>query len=667
MHTIIIASVLSVLAVGASHADVSRLGVRVTTGFVERDLAGKFAAESAEALHFIRPLPVFEAGRITTLAAQLATLLTRQGQGQMVDAGHAWKHSVTALVQKINIVRESAVQPYRGRRGVAALGSVLNWCCDVAVDSQLVPLMANERRLADTVRSLVNAHAALEGDLGHTIGELRNFSSSLEGAFQRVDSAHAALQNNMTAFYRTWLSQSDVLVHMADLQATLSEALADEAAFATALGACAANRLSAQLVPVERLRSAVSSLVARLSSRRVRLAVDDVTALYTAPLAHCSVTQASLHVWVKVPLVTITEEWRVVEYVPLPFVWRNSTCTLFPGTMLALRSGDSVAVLRGDAARHCRSQSACQVPRVADHSAEGRCIRAAVRGGAVGDLADECAFTCEGRPYPAVAEVSVDRFVVANPTSQHIRVQCNGQSQVFPTNGLAAYHLTVPPHCTAEIGSDVLVHRRALAHDNASAVASGEILLPALWTTLIDDVIHPVDAVAAPQVHASVGSVLFPNWTSRSPRFMTPVHHAVIDVPDMEGVDLHSYRFFPGEEFVLLGVLGLLVILVVANLWWTSLLRDRRGIAAITTTASASGSPSPPTPPVAPAEVAAPPSAVRATTVKYRRSGTANSTSRQPLLRRATLSYPASTEVVAPRPALPLPLLPKNSLAPTLQ
>lgn len=513
------------------------------------------------------------------------------------------------------------------------------------------------------MEQLVNAHASLEGDLTHTIGEMRNFSASIDGAFQRLDKANHALQGNITSYYRTWLSAEDVMIHMLELQATLSEALADEAAFAAALGACASNHLSTQLVPIQRLRAATMALVARLAGLRMRLAVEDVAALYKAPLAHCSVTQANLHVWVKVPLVDIREEWRVVEYVPLPFVWRNSTCMLFPEAVLAVRSGDNVATLRGDLARHCRSQSACQVPRVADYSAEGRCIQAAARGGAVSDLTDHCAFTCDARRHPAVAEVAVDQFIVANPTQQHLRVQCNGQGQAFPSHGLAAHHLTVPPHCTAEIGGDVLVHRRAVTHDNASAVASGEILLPALWTTLVDETIHAIDAVAAPRVHDSVGSVLFANWTSRSPRFMAPVHQAIIDVPVLEDVPLRAYKFFPGEEFVLVGALLLLTVLVIVNFWWTSILRSSQGVALVTTAAAATTGPSPP-----PEPPMSPPSSDPSTKLKYRRSvadGTAPDTaSRQPLLRRATLSYPASTEVVAPRTALPLPLPPKASLAP---
>lgn len=275
-------------------------------------------------------------------------MLAQQSQTRMADASHAWKHAVTGLIRKIGLVQDAAVRPYRGRRGIAALGGVLNWCCDEAVDSQLVPLVENEKRLKHTMESLVNAHSTLEGDLRHTIGEMRNFSSAVEAAFARVEGANAALSYNISSVYRSWLSQGDVLVHAMELHATLAEALADEAAFAAALGACASNHMSSQLVPIDRLRAAVTSLMTRLSGSRVRLAVTDVATLYTAPLAHCSVTQSQLHIWVKVPLVNIREEWRVVEYVPLPFIWRNTTCQLFPEVVLAARSGDNIAILRGE-------------------------------------------------------------------------------------------------------------------------------------------------------------------------------------------------------------------------------------------------------------------------------------------------------------------------------
>lgn len=387
--------------------------------------------------------------------------------------------------------------------------------------------------------------------------------------------------------------------------------------------------------------------------------MQDVNQLYTAELAHCSVTEADLHIWVKVPLVSLTSDWVVVRYTPLPFVWGNQTCHLFPEPVIAARSGRTIIPLRGEPGRRCLASDTCQVPRDVLGDQTTRCIRAMTTVGSFNALLGLCAFFCSATVVPTVLALSLDEFVVANPTKDLLHVDCGDVAKSFANKGVAAHRLVVPPHCTAAVGDTPIVGQRVVVSNGTRSAASGEVLLPSLWSVHTAMDIHSTSEVAAPTSFSNISALLDTSWTRHTPHFMASVHHAVVTPPTLNDVPLKAYRLFPCEEFVLVGFLVALLAGLGYALWSVALLRARLALPTTELMPPATHDIAPPGQPTIEED------AVSALQNRTRRRPVSeapeDSLAMVPLMaRRARLSYPASSDTALP-PALPLPPKPSRS------
>ncbi|KAK3917068.1 Efem/EfeO family lipoprotein [Frankliniella fusca] len=493
--------------------------VRLSTGLHAIE-TGKIAAEGFETMEL-----EIELGTVPfRLIRQQSSYLTGYFSSVAYDsrvAAATWNKTVNQILDNIILDRKEQNLRFKSKRGLAFMGSVFSWCCDIVTEHSIAPVVTDMQNFHSSLEQLKSAQSSLHNSLNRTILTFRNFSVDVQKSFDVI--RHEMTEYKYTQHQTTQVTRNNV--YMSKLNTILLQIVSNELAIRTALSDCRRGVLSLEVVPVERLTEKIDQLMSLAPYRGFQLAVENVEQLYLEKLTTCQLTDEKLKVWLKIPLKTVNTEWKIISFWPIPFAWEETLCRLFQGTepVLAATNKDVVVPLTGPELKHCKENNVCQVPRIeGSYTTVGQCLRDFYSGRTAAELAKSCPFHCKHSSTPEILQLAADQFIVASAGSHAISVRCGKFVTRQNSLGFGSFRFTVPGNCTLSIDNNVAVNKRVTMPRSASTVHGVEFVLPAVWTTRLNVELDSIrDFPNAPKF-VNDDKILNSSWPLHTTTFLEP-------------------------------------------------------------------------------------------------------------------------------------------------
>jgi len=259
---------------------------------------------------------------------------------------------------------------------------------------------------------------------------LKNFSAAVERNQNQLQSEIVAQSRAWQKESENWHTTLRQIIHMHQLTATVAEMLTEELILQSVIDTCSKGYLSQQLITQEELQTKIKALLMKPAFEGLETAVEDLSLYYTERLTHCTVTEADINVWIKIPLRSAGKTWKISSFRPIPFAWRGSLCKLFSDTdqliaAVGVSNNDNIIPFVGPEREHCLKNAICQIPRIDfSFSTEGRCLSALFKKRTVAEAAPFCQFHCTQTTVAEILRISPDEFIVATPRNESIVVRC---------------------------------------------------------------------------------------------------------------------------------------------------------------------------------------------------------------------------------------------------
>ena len=542
--------------------------LRLTTGLYEQDM-DKLVADVVETVHFHQPLPEIPTDRIKNATSKLQDLML-QSMFASRRPLTAWNESVHQILDLLKMQRSDEVVMSRVARGVQAFGSFFSWCCDLVTEGQVNPVQKDIKNLAKTMKELVSAQSILEDNIGNTIGQFQNFSVHVHDSLAELEEKHRQMRFYQARMEGDMHTEIHLVLIMIQISTTLLTMFMKETELRNGLVQCSKGYLSPFLIPEEVLSNQISTILRKDSFKGLKYVLNGTNLIYSEKLAHCAIANNSLNIWVKVPLGKVDSVWKITKFIPIPFSWKSSVCTLFqPGTeIIAAVSAGEVFIFEGLEKEHCRQSPICLIPRVNSvFSTEGQCISAIKSKLTVADAVPHCNFHCSPATTPVVIQVATDQFIVSAPTDIKLQVQCNGKIIEHSSIGFGAYRFTIPGNCTLEINNKVAISEREVVPTCTASVHLAEFLVPAFWTTHLGAELDTIQNLNSAPKFSRNTDIVNSSWATHVPTFYQPKPLKIIEIPEVSEGLFPAYHFFPGEDLVLVillaCIIGLLTLLYV--------------------------------------------------------------------------------------------------------
>lgn len=549
----------------ASHSDGKLTTVRVVNGVFPERLT-KYVASSIETIVFKRPLPVIPSEDFRKHVEQIAIDINKRLFFTTHDTT-LFNSTMSNIIALLKMGRNSLESSTRLKRGWQALGNLADWCCNIATHKNLLPLQKDVQQLASTLAQISSSQAVAQDNLSTTIGQFRNFSTNI----QKSQHDLALGFNSFRQAYATDTAKENhtikTILHLIYLSNTLSEMILEETILQSIVTQCNQHYLSPQLIDPETLSSHVNTLLAKTEYHTFELAIPDIASIYSNKLTHCIVDDTNVNVYVKLPLRKIGEDFEVKNYWALPFVHKGHICRAFdqPSILVAM-SHTEIIPLTGMAEQQCKENLICEIPRF--HESFSRnivCLNALLTLRTVEDAAPHCQFHCQLSTTPAVVQIKLDEFIIANPTPDPLEITCGKQMTRQSPSANGAHRLFIPGNCSLRLDSKLLIRTREIMSRAARPHHTAEIILPAFWTDLTFE-LKPLQEIDSAPALIRDDRLINESWTDHIETIFTdPQKINIAKIPKLHSQIGKSYNYFPLENEALIATLLLLFIVSTAH------------------------------------------------------------------------------------------------------
>lgn len=536
--------------------------VRLTTGIHTVELS-KAVAEATELLHFSMPLPTIPYKLIQEQTDHLKNQLFNEVPRARLAMEH-WNQSITDMLRLIKFDRKTTEQTFRSKRGIAFLGSVFSFCCDLITENQMSVMQGDVENLHNSVRQLASRQSTLQENVVHTLENFKNFTETVQNSYDGIQYDIRTMGRSFNRQQRTTDETFLHVIYMTQLTTTVMEIIDRENTIKDMSTLCNKNLLSPEIVPVAVLDSKIQHLLNQTAYKNMELAVNNLELLYSSPVTYCKISTDKINFWVKIPLKRMHAQWKLMQFQPMPFAWDGKICRLFPENerLIVAISDDHFVPLEGILLQHCLDNYICQISRIdASYRRHSQCVKAVISKRTVRDLITECDFTCEASSHPQIIQLGPHHFMVATTQQSTLTLKCGRHEADHNTIGYGAHRFVIPGNCSLLIDGKIAVSERLTMPNNLEQERGAEFMLPALWTNSLQmelDSIRDLERATAFTDSRLINS----SWPSYSTVFVKPSPLPPISIEKLKSKPFKAYKFFPGEDLVTLVLILVLIVIV---------------------------------------------------------------------------------------------------------
>ncbi|KAF5308758.1 hypothetical protein FQR65_LT17969 [Abscondita terminalis] len=428
----------------------------------------------------------------------------------------------------------------RHPRALEFIGDFFSWCCGVATDRKIDSLVLSYEKMQIFLKQLRSGlensltqisnnsrifqeyHDSVEDNLKeikHKITNIQHYETEYRNKIRK------SLNRNELQLKQTVMHVYDIVLHVLNLGRVMNRM--------EILATCKDHKIPPLIVTPQTLRTDLQNLSIELRKNGHSLAIpiDELSRYYKLSITDCTTTGNQLYVHIKIPIVSINQEWTLFELITTPFAWQNETCILMHETLfMAVSNNQTLKSISGTSLHHCKPyhDKLCYLPRFDSDALYGpQCAYKMYSGATVEDLSQHCSFRCHASQSMLVSEIDSDTFIITHPKNK-TSITCPNRSLDVEENNYnqpGALQIELPCQCSLLVNQKEVISPRFPCSSNGNQNPELTHVLPATWSKLKTYVIQSAKHEI---IFNNMSECLDTNWT-------TTVPHLNLSTPSIIG------------------------------------------------------------------------------------------------------------------------------------
>ncbi|KAK5647842.1 hypothetical protein RI129_002734 [Pyrocoelia pectoralis] len=260
-----------------------------------------------------------------------------------------------------------------------------------------------------------------------------------------------------------------------------------------------------------------------LDNYTLAIPLNKISRYYKLEICDCTVTDDTLIVHIKIPIVYQNKQWKLQELITTPVSWKNHTCTLMHEILyLSVSENDSETTLRsisGTGLHHCKpyADKLCFLPRHNTDTLYGpQCAYKMFLGSTIQELEEHCSFRCHASTSMIISEIQDDIFIVTHPLPDTI-INCPDSQTKIADDSYGqpgALQISLPCHCSLLVNHEEVIAVRYPCSSQKAFKSKTINILPAVWSNFKT---YEIKANEHNTVFHNISECLDNNWTTTVP------------------------------------------------------------------------------------------------------------------------------------------------------
>ena len=418
----------------------------------------------------------------------------------LVKIKNLLRSELTAAIFDTQIELETGVSEKRRiKRGIEFFGKIFKFCCDVTLDSQLIPLEENEHRISEVYEKL--GDAVIEDHK-----TLFSFQTEINTIAGRTSESIIEIRRKS----EIWSKRTEIknaIAHEIELLIAHYRQLTHY---------CHSSHIPVNVITPQILKTDLLKVRGELEKHGKELAIgmNKIIEYYKVPIASCQILNDEIVITIKIPVIEANTKYEMFEPLAIPFVYESEICQIKIEKSVVLRETKSneLKVLTGQALEKCtRAGKLCAISKTIQDQ-NTMCTEKIFRGETSEKIKRACNFMCIGRLkegkerkeeeeeedlLPIINEIDDREFTITRPSEElAIEFQNRTIKKIGLKKGeMGAYHLKLP--CTARLIKEnsektvVLIDRKIPCFKN-NEMETPKItrILPSAWVNIPDSVVE---------------------------------------------------------------------------------------------------------------------------------------------------------------------------------
>lgn len=441
---------------------------------------------------------------------------------------------------------EYEVKNHRLVRSLNFIGDFAHWCCGVAANRQLKPLIANQKLMSQVENGLGQQMGEAFKELDNIDLNMKNYSEQVERTFIRIVDVGVNISKVIDNFQKRvftmdqqYNNKSFSLLQLGAHHVIRQLQILQLVSRLEILSQCRERKLPTFVVTVDKLKSDLVVLSEAVTEDGYELAVppEEISKYLNLEIVECIVSDEHILVNLRIPIRRRGSQWKLYELLTVPFAWTDRVCELQIDAAFIAVNGDQLMTLQGRAERDCKpyDNPLCYVPRFTGGvSSSSICVEKIFQGATIQELSSFCVFKCVTGNQPIVSKINNFKYVLTHVTgiiNLICRYSHNKTIDLTSQRTLGALEVDVPCDCRLVSSSRVLISD-SYPCDMLPRISSVVQTIPASWSKIKSLKLSSLQ-VPAPNTFDAFSECLDDNWPIQVP-------HWNLSIADRKVYRVHS-------------------------------------------------------------------------------------------------------------------------------
>jgi len=381
--------------------------------------------------------------------------------------------------------------------GLNFIGRFTGWCCGVATSRSVQDLAIKEAKITQVVSNLASNIHVDHQNIVRLRTNLNAYAKQVEQSFKLIDKHTRQLQRemrNLSVYFQQnakKLAKQIFDIHIdqiTSLYVNLNMLLIQENR--EIQNSCTMKRLLMLLVKPMELITQLKQLrtTLRYNKHTLGIPLRNIMEHYSLPITKCVFTDTRVVIHIRVPIRKIGGKLGLEKFQTVPFLWKNSTCTILHEPTYAVVQANQVHLITGNFLEACNpyANRLCYVPRYGKDATLGTtCPQKIQEGATLEELSIYCTFQCRGDTGILVTELSPDTYIITNPPKE-IMTECNSKITSIPTHAElpGAVKIELLYNCNLQLSPTQIIPETYPCSANTKEQQKIRHILPAAWSPL---------------------------------------------------------------------------------------------------------------------------------------------------------------------------------------
>lgn len=384
---------------------------------------------------------------------------------------------IKSIEDRLELIRESVqIKPYdsyyerREKRNIIVdgirdgIGSAFSFCCSLVTKSDLDSIFTTQSNMKEVLKKMKSSIITDHSNVMILRNGFKNFTSNVQDAFHHYDEKLRNLtrlidktekeDNNKWVEYISFINAMGLFVFQI-LQS--QNRVAELIQYQDILSHCRSHFIPFTAIKPNELQADLEKIQEEVSLHGYTTAIKprDVMSMYNYPLAKCHFSGDKINIHVRVPLKQKEAKITLYEVVNLPFLFRDSVCSINHSPTYVAETDNSLVTIQGTQLNSCDPASGiCYISQFTEDPQIGKqCVEHILQGSSVSDLKKNCPFTCNPRNKNShfITQLDFHTFMIAG-ASEGSKIECtnnNGTitSQPLPIIEVGSLEIKIPCQC----------------------------------------------------------------------------------------------------------------------------------------------------------------------------------------------------------------------------